>query len=112
MSYPANFRYSREHEWISVEGNVGTIGITEGAIPFAAADPVRVIPTIVSGSAFGGMIAMLLGVGDHAPHGGPIVLPVIDHRAGFLVAILLGTLVVAIVMNILRAIQTSSTGTH
>src|SRR5581483_1557509 len=52
---------------------MGMIGITEGAIPFAAADPFRVIPTIMFGSMIASTIAMLGGVGDHAPHGGPIV---------------------------------------
>ena len=51
------------------------IGITEGAIPFAAADPLRVIPVIMLGSMVAAVIAMLGGVGDHAPHGGPIVMP-------------------------------------
>ena len=67
------------------------IGITEGAIPFAAADPVRVIPTIMLGSMVGSVIAMLGGVGDHAPHGGPIVLPVVDNRLVYLVAIVAGS---------------------
>src|SRR2546423_240869 len=58
---------------------MGMIGITEGAIPFAAADPVRVIPCIVLGSMVASVIAMLGGVGDRAPHGGPIVLPVVGH---------------------------------
>jgi fructose PTS system EIIBC or EIIC component len=81
---------------------MGTIGITEGAIPFAAADPVRVIPTIMAGSALGAVVAMLGSVGDHAPHGGLIVLPVVDHRLMFLLAILLGTLAVAGTLNALR----------
>ena len=78
---------------------MGMIGITEGAIPFAAADPVRVIPTIMLGSAVGSVIAMLGHVGDHAPHGGPIVLPVVDHRLVYTVAIVAGSLVVALVIN-------------
>ncbi len=81
---------------------MGAIGITEGAIPFAAADPVRVIPTIMAGSALGGALAMLAGVGDHAPHGGLIVLPVVTHRLGYLVAIAAGTLTVALLINLLR----------
>jgi fructose PTS system EIIBC or EIIC component len=75
---------------------MGTIGITEGAIPFAAADPVRVIPCIILGSMVAAVTAMLGGVGDHAPHGGPIVLPVIDQKLAFIVAIVLGTVVTAI----------------
>lgn len=82
---------------------MGLIGITEGAIPFAAADPLRVIPCIVVGSATASAIAMVGGVGDHAPHGGPIVLPVIDHRLMFVIAILAGTLITAIAINTLKA---------
>jgi len=81
---------------------MGSIGITEGAIPFAAANPLRIIPAIMGGSALGAAIAMLGGVGDHAPHGGLIVLPVVDHRLWFLVAILVGTSAVAIAINLLR----------
>lgn len=81
---------------------MGAIGITEGAIPFAAADPLRVIPTIMGGSALGAAIAMLAGVGDHAPHGGLIVLPVVVHRLWYLVAIGVGVLAVALAMNLLR----------
>jgi fructose PTS system EIIBC or EIIC component len=75
---------------------MGMIGITEGAIPFAAADPVRVIPCIILGSMVAAVTAMLGGVGDHAPHGGPIVLPVIDQKLAYIVAIMLGTMVTAI----------------
>jgi len=82
---------------------MGTIGITEGAIPFAAADPLRVIPVIMGGSALGAVLAMLGGVGDHAPHGGLIVMPVVDHRLWYLASILAGTLAVAIAMNLVRA---------
>lgn len=72
---------------------MGLIGITEGAIPFAAADPLRVIPTIMFGSMVSATIAMLGGVGDHAPHGGLIVLPVVDHKLIFVGAILAGSFV-------------------
>jgi fructose-specific phosphotransferase system IIC component len=81
---------------------MGMIGITEGAIPFAAADPLRVIPCIVLGSMTAAVIAMLGGVGDHAPHGGPIVLPVIDHRVAYALAIIAGTIVTAIAANALK----------
>jgi fructose-specific phosphotransferase system IIC component len=81
---------------------MGLIGITEGAIPFAAADPVRVIPSIVAGSAVAAAIAMAGHVGDHAPHGGPIVLPVVDHRMVFVLAILTGTILTSILIVLLR----------
>jgi fructose-specific phosphotransferase system IIC component len=81
---------------------MGMVGITEGAIPFAAADPVRVIPTIMVGSMVASAIAMLGGVGDHAPHGGPIVLPVVDNRLIYVLAIVAGTVVTALVMNLVK----------
>jgi len=81
---------------------MGLIGITEGAIPFAAGDPVRVIPTIMFGSMVAATVAMLGGVGDHAPHGGPIVLPVVDHRLTYIGAIVSGAVVTAIVINLLK----------
>jgi len=81
---------------------MGLIGITEGAIPFAAADPLRVIPCIMLGSMVASVIAMLGGVGDHAPHGGPIVLPVVDHRVIYVLAILAGTVVTAVAANTMK----------
>lgn len=81
---------------------MGMIGITEGAIPFAAADPLRVIPCIMAGSMTAAVIAMLGGVGDHAPHGGPIVLPVVDHRLQYVLAIAAGTLVTAVAINVFK----------
>src|SRR5262249_41641051 len=81
---------------------MGLIGITEGAIPFAAGDPLRVIPTIMLGSMVAATIAMLGGVGDHAPHGGPIVLPVIDHRLVYVGAIVAGAVVTAVVINLIK----------
>jgi PTS system fructose-specific IIC component len=80
---------------------MGVIGITEGAIPFAVADPFRVIPTIMAGGAIGGAIAMLGSVGDHAPHGGLVVVPVVDHVLWYLLAIAVGTLTVAFATNML-----------
>jgi fructose-specific phosphotransferase system IIC component len=81
---------------------MGLIGITEGAIPFAAGDPIRVIPSIMLGSIVAAMVAMLGRVGDHAPHGGPIVLPVVDNRAMFVLAILCGMVVTALTINTLK----------
>jgi fructose PTS system EIIBC or EIIC component len=96
--------WSQEEQEAGIAGlTMGLIGITEGAIPFAAADPLRVIPCIVAGSMVASTIAMLGGVGDHAPHGGPIVLPVVDHRLAYVIAIVAGTLVTAIAINVLKA---------
>ena len=81
---------------------MGLVGITEGAIPFAAADPLRTIPCIMFGSMVAASVAMLGGVGDHAPHGGPIVLPVVDHRIMYIIAILIGSLVTAVLANLVK----------
>ena len=86
---------------------MGTIGITEGAIPFAAADPLRVIPCLMGGSIVASVIAMLAKVGNHAPHGGPIVLPVIDNRAMYIVAIIAGTVTTAVLINVLKTVSKS-----
>ncbi|MFQ5500944.1 MAG: PTS fructose transporter subunit IIC [Phycisphaerae bacterium] len=83
---------------------MGMIGITEGAIPFAAADPFRVIPCIVVGSMTAAVISSLGGVGDHAPHGGPIVLPVVDNRIMFVIAIVVGTFVTSALINTIKAL--------
>jgi PTS system fructose-specific IIC component len=82
---------------------MGMIGITEGAIPFAAADPLRVIPCIMFGSMVASVIAMLGKVGDHAPHGGPIVLPVIDNPIMYIIAIVAGTVVTALAINLVKS---------
>ena len=82
---------------------MGMIGITEGAIPFAAADPLRVIPCIVLGSMTASTVAMLGRVGDRAPHGGPIVLFAVEHRIAYVIAILLGTIVTAVAANLVKA---------
>jgi fructose-specific phosphotransferase system IIC component len=81
---------------------MGLVGITEGAIPFAAGDPFRVIPSIMLGSMTAATIAMVGGVGDHAPHGGPIVLPVVDHRLVYICAIIAGSVVTAVSINLLK----------
>ena len=88
---------------------MGLTGLTEGAIPFAAADPIRVIPSIMAGSAVAAVIAMVGKVGDHAPHGGPIVLPVVEHRLMYILSIVAGTIVTALLINLLKARNRNST---
>ncbi|MGW5741921.1 PTS fructose transporter subunit IIC [Amycolatopsis sp. NPDC003861] len=74
---------------------LGASFITEGAIPFAAADPFRVIPSIMLGSAVTGSLSMAFGATLRAPHGGIFVLPLIGNPLLFLVALIAGTLVAA-----------------
>lgn len=94
---------TEEREAGSAAIAMGMIGITEGAIPFAAADPVRVIPSIMIGSAIAAVVAMVNHVGDPAPHGGPVVLVGINHRFAYVIAIVTGTIVTALMANILKA---------
>lgn len=89
---------------------MGMVGITEGAIPFAASDPFRVIPCIMAGSMTASMIAMAGKVADHAPHGGPIVLPVVDNRLIYILAIISGVLVTAFSINLAKAFARKSSG--
>lgn len=81
---------------------MGMIGISEGAIPFAAKDPLRVIPANVIGGMVGAIIAMIAGVNEYAPHGGPIVALVATNKLMYLFAIAIGALVTALVANFLK----------
>ncbi|MDA5109241.1 fructose-specific PTS transporter subunit EIIC [Brevibacillus thermoruber] len=81
---------------------LGASFITEGAIPFAAADPTRVIPSIMVGSAVAGGLSMLFGCTLPAPHGGLFVLPVVGSAVLYLVSILAGTVVTALMINLLK----------
>lgn len=81
---------------------MGLSFITEGAIPFAAADPLHVIPACVIGSGLAGALSMAFGCGLRAPHGGIFVLPTIINPLMYLVALLAGSVVGAILLAILK----------
>lgn len=93
-----------ERETGKASFTMGLFGITEGAIPFAAQDPLRVIPSIVVGSMTGSVIAMLGNVGDRVAHGGPIValLGAVDNVVMFFIAAAVGVLVTAFMVNFLK----------
>ncbi|UHA60048.1 PTS fructose transporter subunit IIABC [Metabacillus litoralis] len=93
---------------------MGLFGITEGAIPFAAQDPLRVIPSIVAGSVVGSVIAMIGNVGDKVAHGGPIVavLGAVDHVVMFFIAAIVGVLVTAFMVNFLKKDVESATSSN
>lgn len=76
--------------------------ISEGAIPFAAQDPLRVIPSCVVGSALAGGLSMFLGCTLRAPHGGIFVLPTIGNPLGYLAAVLIGSAVGCIILAALK----------
>ncbi|MCI2423043.1 fructose-specific PTS transporter subunit EIIC [Saccharopolyspora sp. K220] len=77
---------------------LGASFITEGAIPFAAGDPLRVIPSIVVGSATTGALSMAFGATLRAPHGGIFVLPLVGNPLPYLLAIAVGVAVSAAVV--------------
>ncbi|WP_232699234.1 PTS fructose transporter subunit IIABC [Brevibacillus daliensis] len=97
------FRES-EREMGKASFTMGLFGITEGAIPFAAQDPLRVIPSIMVGSMTGSVIAMLGHVGDKVAHGGPIVavLGAVDNVLMFFIAVIAGSIVTAVLINVLK----------
>lgn len=82
---------------------MGLSFITEGAIPFAAADPLRVLPSAMAGSAVAGGLTMLFGISLRAPHGGVFVVPLVDGGwPMYLLAIVIGAIVTAILLGILK----------
>ncbi|GAK14163.1 PTS fructose transporter subunit IIABC [Geomicrobium sp. JCM 19039] len=101
-----------ERETGKASFTMGLFGITEGAIPFAARDPFRVIPTIMIGSMAGAAIAMAADVGGSVAHGGPIVgvLGAIEGVIMFFVAILIGSVITAILVNLIKKTVTENTG--
>ena len=86
---------------------LGASFITEGAIPFAAADPLRVVPSIMAGSAVAGGLAMAMDVTLRAPHGGIFVLFAVGHTFGFLIALAAGTIVAAACVVALKSMGES-----
>lgn len=81
---------------------MGLCFITEGVIPFAAADPLRVIPSCVAGSAVAGGLSMLFGCTLRAPHGGIFVFPVVGNVVGYLIALAAGSLVGMLLLGVLK----------
>ena len=81
---------------------MGLSFITEGAIPFAASDPLRVIPACVVGSAVAGGLSMMFGCSLRAPHGGIFVVPVIGNPLGYLIALAAGSIVGMFLLAILK----------
>ncbi|MBW7984465.1 PTS fructose transporter subunit EIIC [Enterobacillus tribolii] len=82
---------------------MGCVGVTEGAIPFAAADPLRVIPSIMIGSACSAAAAALLGAQCYAGWGGLIVLPVVEGKLAYVAALAIGAVVTALCVNLLKS---------
>ena len=81
---------------------MGLAFITEGAIPFAAADPLHVIPSCAVGSALAGSLSMAFNCTLMAPHGGIFVFPVVGNTLMYLVALVVGTIVGAVLLGLLK----------
>ena len=81
---------------------MGLSFITEGAIPFAASDPIHVIPACIVGSGIAGALSMAFGCGLRAPHGGIFVLPTISNPIMYFVALLIGSVVGALLIGVLK----------
>ncbi|WP_370675771.1 fructose-specific PTS transporter subunit EIIC [Pleomorphomonas sp. PLEO] len=94
-----------EHEAGNAAAVLGISFITEGAIPFAAKDPFRVIPSLMAGSAVAGMISMAVGSQLRVPHGGVFVLLIpnaVTSLGGYIVAMIAGTVVTAALLRVLK----------
>ena len=81
---------------------MGLAFITEGAIPFAAADPIHVLPACIIGSGLAGALSMAFGCTLMAPHGGIFVVPVMGNALLYLVALVIGTVVSAVLLGVLK----------
>ena len=81
---------------------MGLAFITEGAIPYAAADPLHVLPSCIVGSAAAGALSMAFGCTLMAPHGGIFVFPVVGNALMYLVALVVGTVISAVLLGVLK----------
>ena len=98
-----------KNRWTKDEQNSGLVNyvmglafISEGAIPFAAKDPLRVIPSCIAGSAVAGGLSMFFGCSLRAPHGGIFVLPTIGNPLMYALAIIAGMIVGCMVLSMLK----------
>lgn len=96
-------------KWTTEERNNGLVNyvmglcfISEGAIPYAAADPGRVLPSCIIGSAIAGGLSMAFGCTLQAPHGGIFVFPTVGHPLMYVVALLIGSIVGGVILSALK----------
>ncbi len=83
-------------------GIMGCIGITEGAIPFAVSDFKRIVPAGMIGASVGAIVAAIGNVKCYVPHGGFVVLPVVEGKLWFISAIIIGALVTALIIGLTK----------
>jgi fructose PTS system EIIBC or EIIC component len=98
--YNESEKRAGEAAWV-----MGASFITEGAIPFAAADPLRVIPSLMAGSAVTGALSLSFNATLNAPHGGIFVVGLIGNAIPYLIAIAIGTVVTTLLVNVLKGLR-------
>lgn len=104
--FASRSRYSKaEREAAKAAVPLGLCFITEGVLPFAASDPLRVIPACVVGSATAAALTMFWGVASTIPHGGIFVVPFMVHPLLFLVALCVGSTVTAAILSLLKPVK-------
>ena len=81
---------------------MGLAFITEGAIPFAASDPLHVLPSCMIGSAAAGALSMVFNCTLMAPHGGIFVFPVVGNALMYVVSLVVGTVIGALLLGLLK----------
>ena len=81
---------------------MGLSFITEGAIPFAASDPIRVLPSCIIGAAISGALSMAFHIELRAPHGGLFVLPIVNNPALYLLTIVIGSVITAVILGFIK----------
>ena len=96
-------RFTKSEQQTSITNYImGLSFITEGAIPFAASDPLHVLPSCIIGSAIAGGMSMLFGCTLMAPHGGIFVFPVVGNAVMYLVSLVVGTVISAVLLGLLK----------
>ncbi|TCL76454.1 PTS system unknown substrate IIC component (Fru family) [Hydrogenispora ethanolica] len=81
---------------------LGLCFITEGVLPFAASDPLRVIPACTIGAAVAGGLALMWGAGSPLPHGGVFAIPFMEHPVQFIIALIIGSVVTAALLSLFK----------
>lgn len=96
-------KYAKEEEEnIKVAFPMGICMITEGVIPIAAADPIRVIVACTTGSAIGGGLSMMWGVGSPVPSGGLFIVPAMTDPVKFMLALIIGSVITGVLLFLLK----------
>ena len=99
--FPKRFTCKERHTAM-MDYLMGACFITEGVIPFALRDPLHVIPACMAGASLGAALSMLFGCAVPAPHGGLFLLPLNPHPFRYLLALLAGSLLTAVILAVLR----------